>query len=108
MEEVDDVEEHRPSGLKISDPVLLGPDEEPESDAEDDFEEFIQEFTRDRFPEGPRFEPLGFDPSIPAVLPPEQVDDLNNVLFAMCEELAQKAKAKGPFSKEDIPRLREE
>jgi hypothetical protein len=28
IEEVDDVDKHHPSGLKISDPVLLGPDEE--------------------------------------------------------------------------------
>jgi hypothetical protein len=108
IEEIDDVDKHRPSKLKPSDPVLLGPEEEPISDEEDDLEEIVQEFTRDRFPDGPNFEPPGFDASIPAVLPPDQVDDLNDVLFAICEDLADKAKSKGPLSKKDLPRLREE
>ncbi|KAF8218887.1 hypothetical protein L208DRAFT_1185467, partial [Tricholoma matsutake] len=37
-----------------------------------------------------------------------RVDDLNNVLFAICEDLADKAKSRGPLSKKDLPRLREE
>ncbi|KAF8232171.1 hypothetical protein L208DRAFT_1273491, partial [Tricholoma matsutake] len=37
-----------------------------------------------------------------------QVDDLNDVLFAICEDLADKAKSKGPLSKKDLPCLREE
>ncbi|KAF8240538.1 hypothetical protein L208DRAFT_1232345 [Tricholoma matsutake] len=36
------------------------------------------------------------------------VDDLNEILFAICEELANKAKCTGPLSKKDLPRLREE
>jgi hypothetical protein len=36
------------------------------------------------------------------------VDDLNDVLFAICEDLASKAKAEGRLTKEDLPRLREE
>jgi hypothetical protein len=42
------------------------------------------------------------------ILPPEQVNDLNNVLFTICEDLAGKAKAEGCLSKEDLPCLREE
>jgi hypothetical protein len=36
------------------------------------------------------------------------MDDLNDVLFAMCEDLAGKARANGPLTKQDIPCLREE
>ncbi|KAF8233778.1 hypothetical protein L208DRAFT_1225614, partial [Tricholoma matsutake] len=36
------------------------------------------------------------------------VDDLNNILFAICEELGNKVKGKGPLSKKDLPCLREE
>ena len=32
---------------------------------------------------------------------------MNEMLFAICEELATQAKADGPLKKEDIPRLRE-
>jgi hypothetical protein len=45
------------------------------------------------------------------MLQPEQVDDLNDVLFAICEDLAGfagKAKAESCLSKEDLPHLREE
>jgi hypothetical protein len=45
--------------------------------------------------------------SIPAVLLPDQVDDLNDILFAICKDLAGKARAKGPLTKKDIPRLKE-
>jgi Reverse transcriptase (RNA-dependent DNA polymerase) len=108
IEEVDDADRHHPSGLMTSDPILLGPDEEPESDSDDDLEEIVQEFTWEHFPEGPQFEPLVFDPSFPVVLPQEQVDDLNDVLFAICEALAGKAKVKGPLFKRDLPHLHEE
>ena len=113
MEEVEDEDRARPGGLKPSDPILLGPEEAgdlaPASDEErNDHEEIVLEFTRDKYPEGPRFEPISFDASIPAVLPQEQVDDLNDVLFAMCEDLAGKARVKGPLTKKDTPRLREE
>jgi hypothetical protein len=57
---------------------------------------------------GTHFKPLGFNPSIPAILPPEQVNNLNVILFAICEDLAGKAKAKGPLSKRDLPCLHEE
>jgi hypothetical protein len=104
MEEIDDEDQPRPGGLKLSDPILLGPEEaadvEPTSREEkDDLEEIIREFTWERYSDGPRFEPANFDTSIPAVLPQDQVDDLNDVLFAMCEDLAEKARAKGPLTK---------
>jgi hypothetical protein len=100
----------RPEGLKLSDPILLGPEDlTPISDdGQNDHEEIVQEFTRDRYPDGPRFEANDIDTSVPVVLPQEQMDDLNDVLFAMCEDLARKARANGPLTKQDIPRLREE
>src|ERR1700676_401930 len=106
MEEVDDIDKPRPSGLKISDPILLGSEDDLEN--KDDLEEIVHEFTRDRFPDGPHFERETFEAPDPAMLPPDQVDDLNDVLFAICEDLAGKAKAEGRLSKEDLPRLREE
>ncbi|KAF8231908.1 hypothetical protein L208DRAFT_1225167, partial [Tricholoma matsutake] len=36
------------------------------------------------------------------------VNDLNDILFAICKELGNKVKCKGPLSKKDLPRLREE
>jgi hypothetical protein len=63
---------------------------------------------RYRCPDGPRFEANDIDTSVPVVLPQEQMDDLNDILFAMCEDLARKARANGPLMKQDIPRLREE
>ena len=110
---MDEEEEPRRSGLGPSDPILLGPEETvdfaPASDDErNDPEEIVREFTWDRYPEGPRFEANRSDPSILAILPPDQVDDLNDVLFAICEDLAGKARAKGPLTKSDIPRLKEE
>jgi hypothetical protein len=113
MEEMDDENRPCPGGLKLSDPILLGPEEavdiEPASKEErDDLEEIVQEFTRDRYPDGPRFEQANFDTLIPAVLLQDQVDDLNDILFVMCEDLAGKARAKGPLTKKDIPCLREE
>jgi hypothetical protein len=112
MEEIEDEDYPHQKGLDLSDPILLGPEDqvdiEPISDKkEDDLEEIIQEFTRDRYPDGPRFEQPGFDP-LPSVLPPEQMDDLNDILFTMCEEQAGYAKAKGPLTKKDLPRLRQE
>ncbi|KAF8226052.1 hypothetical protein L208DRAFT_1303709 [Tricholoma matsutake] len=38
----------------------------------------------------------------------DKVNDLKDILFTICEELANKAKCKGPLSKKDLPRLREE
>jgi hypothetical protein len=113
MEEVADEDSHRPRGLKISDPILIGPEEAADnaraSDTEDEvFLEIVQEFTRERFPEGPKFNTPGVDPSLPSILPQEQMDDLNDILFAMCEDFVGKAKAKGPLTDKDIPRLREE
>ncbi|KAF8219059.1 hypothetical protein L208DRAFT_1178417, partial [Tricholoma matsutake] len=42
------------------------------------------------------------------LLLPEQINDLNNVLFAICKDLAGNAKSKGPLTKKDIPHLCEE
>jgi hypothetical protein len=83
MEEVADEDSHHLQGLKISDPILIGPEEaadnEPASDTEDEvFLEIVQEFTRERFPKGPKFDTLGVDPSLPSILPQEQMDDLND------------------------------
>jgi hypothetical protein len=110
MEEIEDKDQSRPGGLKLSDPILLGPEDlAPISDdGQNDHEEIVQEFTRDRYPDGPRFEANDIDTLVPVVLPQEQMDDLNDVLFAMCEDLAGKARANGPLMKQDIPRLREE
>jgi hypothetical protein len=44
VEEVDDVDKPCPSGLKISDPILLGPEDDPENN--DNLEEIIHKFTR--------------------------------------------------------------
>jgi hypothetical protein len=64
-------------------------DNEPASDTEDEvFPEIVQEFTRERFPKGPKFDTLGVDPSLPSILPQEQMDDLNDILFAMCKDFA--------------------
>ncbi|KAF8220594.1 hypothetical protein L208DRAFT_1333032 [Tricholoma matsutake] len=38
----------------------------------------------------------------------DKVNDLNDILFAICEELGNKAKCKGPLSKKDLPCLQEE
>jgi hypothetical protein len=110
MEEIEDEDRSRPRGLKLSDPILLGPEDlAPISDdGQNDHEEIIREFTWDRYPDGPRFEANDIDTSVPVVLPQEQMDDLNDVLFAMCEDLAGKARANGPLTKQDIPHLREE
>jgi hypothetical protein len=110
MEEIEDEDRSRPGGLKLSDPILLGPEDlAPISDdGQNDHEEIIREFTRDRYPDGLRFEANDVDALVPVVLPQEQMDDLNDVLFAMCEDLAGKARANGPLTKQDIPRLREE
>jgi hypothetical protein len=81
----------------------------PQSDTEDKvFPEIVQEFTWERFPEGPKFDTPGVDPLLPSILPQEQMDNLNDILFAMCKDFAGKAKAKGPLTDKDIPRLREE
>jgi hypothetical protein len=93
VEEVDDIDKPHPSGLKTSDPILLGPKDDLEN--KDNLEEIVHEFTQDHFPDGPNFEHEMFDVSVPAMLLPEQVDDLNDVLFAICEDLAGKAKAEG-------------
>jgi hypothetical protein len=113
MEEREDEDYPCQKGLNLSDPILLGPEDqadfEPISDEEEDnLEEIIKEFTRDRYPDGPRFKQPGFDPSLPSVLPPEQMDDLNDILFVMCEEQAGNAKVKGPLTKKDLPCLRQE
>jgi hypothetical protein len=113
VEDIDKEEEPRRSGLKLSDPILLGPEETadfaPTSDKErNDSEEIVREFTWDRYPKGPRFEPSSLNHSIPAILLPDQVDDLNDVLFAICKDLAGKARAKRPLTKKDIPHLKEE
>jgi hypothetical protein len=110
MEEIEDEDQSRPGGLKLSDPILLGPEDlAPISDdGKNDHEEIVREFTRDRYPDGPRFEANDIDTSVPVVLPQEQMDDLNDVLFAMCEDLAGKARANGPLTKQDIPHLRKE
>ena len=114
MEEVADVDRHRPSGLKDSDPVILRTEEihrlgdiEPPSDDEE-LDEVIHEFTQDRYPEGPKCGVIGEENVLSDVLPPEQMNDLNDILFAMCEELADKLRDKGPLTKADLPRLREE
>jgi hypothetical protein len=112
MEEIEDEDYPCQKGLNLSDPILLGPEDqvdiEPISDEkEDDLEEIVQEFTRDRYPDGPRFKQPGFNP-LPSVLPPEQMDDLNDILFTMCKEKAGYAKAKGPLTKKDLPHLRQE
>ncbi|KAF8219909.1 DNA/RNA polymerase [Tricholoma matsutake] len=36
------------------------------------------------------------------------VNDLNDILFAICKDRADKARSKGPLSKKDLPRLQEE
>ncbi|KAF8241016.1 hypothetical protein L208DRAFT_1230055 [Tricholoma matsutake] len=38
----------------------------------------------------------------------DKVDDLNDILFTICKELADKAKCKGPLPKMDLPCLQEE
>ncbi|KAF8232418.1 hypothetical protein L208DRAFT_1036650, partial [Tricholoma matsutake] len=38
----------------------------------------------------------------------QQLTDLNEALFTICEELAESAKAQGPLDKKDIPQLWEE
>jgi Reverse transcriptase (RNA-dependent DNA polymerase) len=113
MEEIEDKDYPHQKELNLSDPILLGPeyqaDIEPISDEEEDnLEEIIQEFIQDRYPDRPRFKQPGFDPSLPSVLPPEQMNDLNDILFMMCEEQAENAKVKGPLTKKDLPHLRQE
>ncbi|KAF8234900.1 hypothetical protein L208DRAFT_1053679, partial [Tricholoma matsutake] len=38
----------------------------------------------------------------------QQLSGMNEVLFIICEELAESAKAQGPLAKKDIPQLQEE
>ena len=45
---MDDVDKPHPSGLRLSDPILLGPEDDMEDS--DDLEEIVHEFTRDQFP----------------------------------------------------------
>jgi hypothetical protein len=78
MEEMDNVDKLYPSGLKTLDPMLLGPEDNLEN--KDDLEEIVHKFTQDCFPNGPKFKCETFDVSAPVMLPPKQVDDLNNVL----------------------------
>jgi hypothetical protein len=77
VQEVDDIDKPHPSGLRLSDPILLGPEDDLENS--DDLEEIIHEFTQDQFPDGPNFEKEEFEASVPMMLPPKQVDDLNDV-----------------------------
>ena len=113
MVEVEDEDRPHFGGLKFSDPILLGPEEAVEKAAaseeeDDDFKEIIHEFTWEHFPEGPKVKSHRFDTSISAILLQEQVDDLNNVLFAICEDLAENEKTKGSLTRKDIPCLRDE
>ena len=112
MEEVVDIDRYRPSRLMMADPILLGPEElhvlgdlEPLSDDKEEMDEIVHEFTRERYPEGPNCggsEGLALSSKD---FIPEQRSDMNEMLFAICEELATQAKAEGPLMKEDIPRL---
>jgi hypothetical protein len=106
VQEVDDVDRPHASGLRLSDPILLGPEDDLENS--DNLEGIVHKFTQDWFSNGPNFKKEEFKASVPAMLPPEQVNDLNDVLFAIYEDLAGKAKAEGHLSKEDLPHLREE
>ncbi|KAF8228990.1 hypothetical protein L208DRAFT_1145161, partial [Tricholoma matsutake] len=47
-------------------------------------------------------------PTVQEVVSEQQLSDLNEVLFAICKELAKSAKAQGPLGKKDILQLREE
>ena len=94
---------------------MLGPEDshvlgdlEPPSDDEEEMDEIVHEFTWDRYPEGPNCGGSEGLASSPEDFTPEQKSDMNEMLFAICEELATQAKADGPLKKEDIPRLREE
>ena len=63
---MDNIDKPRPSGLRLSDPILLGPEDDMEDS--DDLEEIVHEFTRDRFPDGPNFERGEYDASVPMIL----------------------------------------
>jgi hypothetical protein len=107
MVEEDDVDRpHGGYGLSTMDPILLGPEEEdwdldkdPGSEDEvlDDWDEYVEEFTQDRYPEGPNCGDPG-RPTMPKVLSDQQLGNLNEALFVICEELAEKTRASGPFS----------
>jgi hypothetical protein len=117
IEEEDDVDRHRPgSGLKSSGPLLMESEEihhtqeaELESNDEEPEEmvEFLQEFTWEHYPEGPRCEEVEDIPTPPVTAVPtkEQLDDISELVFVICDGLAIEGKAKGPLVKANIPRL---
>ena len=115
IEEVVDTNRYQPSGLMTVDPILLEPEElhvlgdlEPLSNDKKEIDEIVHKFTQDRYPEGSNCggsEGLALSQED---FIPEQRSDMNEMLFAICEELATQAKADRPLKKEDIPRLQEE
>jgi hypothetical protein len=45
---------------------------------------------------------------VPEVLSEQQLSDLNEALFTICDELTEKTRSLEPLGRKDIPQLREE
>jgi hypothetical protein len=64
VQEVDNVDKPCATGLRLLDPILLGPKDDLENS--NNLEEIVHEFTWDQFPNGPNFEKEEFEASVQA------------------------------------------
>lgn len=62
----------------------------------------MEEFTRDRFPNGPKCGVVPGHPMVIDILSEQQLSDLNEALFTMCEELEAKYRTQGLLEQKDI------